>query len=86
MDKKLQQTKGKVFTGVVVSTKMNKTVIVSVTTVTRHPLYNKGVKHTVRHAAHVEGIDVSVGDTVHIKETKPISKTKHFIVLGKITK
>ena len=73
----------KEFTGKVVSIKMKHTVIVEVEHLTQHPLYKKTVRRTKHFAAHYEGNELSVGNTVTIAETKPISKTKHFIVVGK---
>lgn len=73
----------KEFTGKVVSTKMKNTIVVEVEHQTRHPLYKKTVKRTKNFAAHYEGNEIKVGDTVTVAETKPISKTKHFIVVGK---
>jgi small subunit ribosomal protein S17 len=78
--------KQKEFTGIVISTSMTNTVVVSVERLTRHPMYRKSVKRTKHFVAHVEGIELVVGDWVRIGETKPMSKTKHFIVLGKTTK
>ena len=76
--------KGKTFTGVVKSTKMNKTIIVEVIQLWRHPLYKKAVRRTRRFAAHNEIAGIAVGDHVTISETKPISKTKHFRIIEKI--
>jgi small subunit ribosomal protein S17 len=73
-------------TGIVKSIKMNKTVIVAVTTMTRHPLYKKAVKHTSRFAVHNEGHDIAVGDSVRILQTRPISKTKHYKIIEKVGK
>ncbi len=78
--------KPKEFTGKIVSTKMKNTVVVEVERLTRHPLYRKAVRRTRHFVAHNETIAVEVGDLVKIAETKPISKTKHFIVLNKMTK
>ncbi|MBI5619421.1 30S ribosomal protein S17 [Candidatus Gottesmanbacteria bacterium] len=72
------------FIGTVVSTSMTKTVTVAVTHVRRHPLYKKQVRRTRRYAAHNESMALSVGDTVRIVSTRPVSKTKHFIVKEKI--
>lgn len=77
-------TKGKIFGGVVVSAKTPKTVIVAVISSHRHPLYKKAVRTTRRFAAHNETLALIIGDKVRIKETKPISKTKHFMVLDKV--
>lgn len=71
----------KTLTGVVVSTKNEKTIVVKVDRIYRHPLYRKVVKKSKKINAHYEGSDIAVGDTVSIKETRPISKNKHFIVL-----
>jgi small subunit ribosomal protein S17 len=76
--------KGQVLEGVVVSAKTPMTVIVGVTTSHRHPLYKKAIKRTKRFAAHYEGMTLEVGKKVMIRETKPISKTKHFIVVEKL--
>lgn len=82
--KSTQNTNGKKFTGKVVSAKSLKTVIVAFQTVTRHPLYKKAIRRTRRIAVHNESFDLSVGDSVRIGETRPLSRTKHFIVLEKI--
>lgn len=84
MDKKIKIDR--TVTGVVMSTKMNNTIIVAVTTMTRHPLYRKAVKHTSRFAVHNEGHDVAVGDKVRIMQIRPMSKTKHYTVVEKIGK
>jgi small subunit ribosomal protein S17 len=76
----------KTVSGKVVSTKMKDTVIVAVVTMTRHELYNKAMKRTKRFAAHIEGIEVAVGDMVSMTEIKPMSKTKHYKVIEKISK
>ncbi len=78
--------KRKEFKGKVVSTKMKNTVVVEVEHETRHPLYKKTVKRTKNFVAHVEGLELTEGEYVNIAETKPISKTKHFLVIGKTNK
>ena len=70
--------------GKVVSTKMAKTVIVEVVRTHAHWLYKKTMGKTHRFAAPNEIADVKVGDTVKMKETRPISKQKHFIVVEKV--
>ena len=65
-------------TGKVVSDKTDKTITVLVETYKRHPLYNKRVKYSKKYAAHDEKNQASIGDTVRIRATKPISKTKKF--------
>lgn len=69
----------KLFTGVVTSTKMNKTVVVAVETVKSHPLYDKKVKTTKKFMAHNE-LEVSEGGLVVIQESKPFSKNVKFVV------
>ncbi len=74
----------KKFTGKVVSTKMDKTVIVAVERKLRHPLYKKIINRRKKIKAHNENLRLEVGDMVEIKETRPISKDKHFAVVGKV--
>lgn len=66
--------------GVVVSDKMQKTVVVAVETIRHHPLYKKAVKRIKRFKAHVESGVCKVGDQVRIVECRPISKEKHWRV------
>ncbi len=73
---KTQNTGKKVFTGVVVSDKMDKTVVVKITTKKLHPLYKKYVTSSVKYKAHDEQNDAHIGDTVSIKECRPVSKDK----------
>ena len=63
-------------TGMVVSDKMDKTVVVAVIDNVRHPLYKKIVKRTVKFKAHDEQNACGIGDSVMIMETRPISKDK----------
>ena len=62
--------------GIVVSDKMDKTVVVSVVEKYKHPLYKKTVKRVKRFKAHDEANECGIGDTVEITETRPISKDK----------
>ncbi|HXF56980.1 MAG TPA: 30S ribosomal protein S17 [Actinomycetota bacterium] len=71
----------KVRTGVVVSDKMDKTVVVKVTSVVRHPLYGKTVRRSKKFKAHDEGNQARQGDVVRIMETRPLSKTKRWRVV-----
>ncbi len=64
--------------GKVVSDKNDKTITVLVETYKRHPLYNKRVKYSKKYAAHDEKNKANIGDTVKIRLTKPISKTKKY--------
>ncbi|MDH5589007.1 MAG: 30S ribosomal protein S17 [Gemmatimonadota bacterium] len=71
----------KVRTGVVVSNKGDKTVIVQVERRLPHPLYGKQVTRTKKYHAHDEKNEYLVGDVVRIQETRPLSKTKRWRVL-----
>ncbi|MFH0750073.1 MAG: 30S ribosomal protein S17 [Candidatus Gottesmanbacteria bacterium] len=73
-------SKGKEFTGKIVSKKMNKTVVVEITHMQRHPLYRKATRITKRFLVHAEQDTYAIGDTVTIIETRPISRLKHFMV------
>ena len=65
-------------TGVVVSDKMDKTIVVAVRDNVKHPLYNKIVKKTYKLKAHDEKNDAKIGDTVRVMETRPLSKDKRW--------
>lgn len=75
----------KELTGTVVSTKMAKTAVVSVVRKVRHPLYLKTIRKTKRYKAHVDQVSVANGDMVVIREVRPISKDKHFMVVANMT-
>ncbi len=81
----MEQRKGKIIRGTVVSMKMQKTVVVEVVRIFRHPKYKKQVKRTRRFFAHNPALTLSVGDVIYIQETKPISKRTHFIVREKVS-
>ena len=68
----------KVRTGKVVSDKMQKTITVAVEDHVKHPLYNKIVKRTYKLKAHDEQNECSIGDTVKVMETRPLSKDKRW--------
>lgn len=68
-------------TGVVVSDKMDKTVVVAVGSVSRHPLYGRTVRRTKRYKAHDENNQVKTGDRVVIAESRPLSKEKRWSVV-----
>ncbi len=72
--------------GKVVSDKTNKTITVLVETHKRHPLYGKRVKYSKKYTAHDENNEAKVGDTVKIRMTKPISKTKRYELVSVIEK
>ncbi|MBQ6830454.1 MAG: 30S ribosomal protein S17 [Clostridia bacterium] len=68
----------KVRTGMVVSDKMDKTIVVAIEDNVRHPLYKKIVKHTIKLKAHDENNECRVGDRVEVMETRPLSKDKRW--------
>lgn len=76
-----QRRKRKKLLGEVVSDKMEKTVVVAVTRLVRHPLYEKVMKRTKKFHAHDEGNECRVGDIVEIMETRPLSKMKGWRVV-----
>jgi small subunit ribosomal protein S17 len=71
----------KVYTGTVVSNKMDKTVVVAVTRLFQHPVYKKTVKRVTKFKAHDEKDKCQIGDIVKIIETKPLSKEKRWVVI-----
>jgi small subunit ribosomal protein S17 len=76
----------KMRTGVVVSDRMDKTVIVRMESQKRHPLYGKTVRRTSRLAAHDEANEAHVGDVVRLMETRPLSKSKRWRVVEIVEK
>lgn len=72
---------GKTFEGVVVKTAMKDTATVSVERYVQHPKYKKFMRLSKKFLVHDEGNTVAVGDKVTIRETRPISKRKHFIIV-----
>lgn len=66
----------------VVSNKMNKTVVVKVERSFRHPTYGKVVTRAKKYYAHHEGEPLNVGDVVDIRETRPLSKLKRWLVVA----
>lgn len=76
----------KIRNGRVISDKMDKTIVVAVETLVRHPLYGRIVRRTTKFKAHDENNECGVGDNVEIMETKPISKEKRWRVLRVVEK
>ena len=72
--------------GVVVSDKMDKTVVVAIEDNVKHPVYSKIIKHTLKVHAHDEKNECGVGDRVEVMETRPLSKTKRWRVTEIIEK
>jgi small subunit ribosomal protein S17 len=65
-------------TGIVVSNKMDKSIIVQIERRFKHPMYGKFIKKTNKFVAHDENNDCNIGDTVRIMETRPLSKNKNW--------
>ena len=72
--------------GKVVSDKMDKTIVVAVEDIVRHPLYNKIVKRTYKLKAHDENNECAVGDKVKVMETRPISRDKRWRLVSIVEK
>ncbi len=75
----------RILTGSVVSDKTDKTVTVLVERRVKHPLYGKIIKRSKKYHAHDEANEYNEGDTVRIEETKPISKTKTWKVIDRVS-
>lgn len=76
-----ERGKRKVLTGKVVSNKMEKTVVVAVETLVRHPLYQRIIRRTQKFKAHDENNSCRIGDKVKLMETRPLSKEKRWRVI-----
>ncbi len=74
MERKLRKTR----TGLVVSNKMDKSIVVAVERKVKHPIYGKFVNKTTKFMAHDESNTCGIGDTVLIMETRPLSKNKNW--------
>ncbi len=75
----------RILQGVVVSDKQEKTVVVKVERQVMHPVYKKFIKKSKKYQAHDENNQFKIGDEVRIEESKPISKTKSWVVLNNNT-
>ncbi len=80
------QGRRKTKVGRVVSDKMEKTIVVSVERLTRHPLYKRVIRVTTKFAAHDELNQARVGDTVLIEESRPLSRTKRWRLVEVISR
>ena len=76
----------KIRTGVVSSNKMDKTITVVVERKVKHPIYGKFVKKSTKFHAHDEKNECSIGDTVKIMESRPLSKTKRWRLVEVVEK
>jgi len=77
-EQKVERNKRKVLSATVVSSKMDKTIVVKVTRSAAHPLYRKVVKFTSKCYVHDDKNEAQVGDVVEIMETRPLSKLKRW--------
>ncbi|MCR5182982.1 MAG: 30S ribosomal protein S17 [Clostridia bacterium] len=82
VDRNARKTK----VGIVVSDKMDKTIVVAMEDFIRHPLYGKAVKRTKKVKAHDENNECQIGDKVRIMETRPLSKDKRWRLVSIIEK
>jgi small subunit ribosomal protein S17 len=80
------QNKRKTKAGRVVSDKMDKTIVVSVERLARHPLYKRVIRLTTKFKAHDEANEAHVGDTVLIEESRPLSATKRWRLVSVLQK
>lgn len=76
----------RVLRGTVVSTKMQDTITVAVERYVKHPKYKKYMRRTKKYLVHDKGNTAVTGDTVEIRETRPLSRRKRFELLANITK
>ncbi|EKD86499.1 MAG: hypothetical protein ACD_37C00267G0003 [uncultured bacterium] len=79
-------TKKLMLVGKVISNKMEKTIIVSVDRLYKHPVVKKYIKRTSKYAVHDEKNSAKIGDVVQIMESRPISKTKRWMLDSVVTK
>ena len=82
MERNLRKTR----VGIVVSDKMDKTIVVAVETKIKHPLYKKYIKRTKKLKAHDELNQCGIGDKVEVMETRPLSKDKNWRLISIIEK
>ena len=80
------QGKRKTMVGRVVSDKMDKTIVVSVERLARHPLYKRVIRLTTKFKAHDEANEAHVGDTVLIEESRPLSATKRWRLVSVVAR
>ena len=78
----MKTTNPRILTGVVTSNKADKTITVKIERKVKHPLYGKVVKRASKVHAHDENNSASIGDIVSVKECRPISKTKTWVLVS----
>ena len=76
----MKEKNTKELVGKVVSDKNDKTITILVETYRKHPLYGKRVRHTKKYCVHDEKNEAKIGDIVRVVETRPLSKTKKFVL------
>ena len=81
-----ERTLRKTRVGMVVSSKMDKTVVIAIEDNVKHPVYGKIIKHTLKVHAHDENNECGIGDKVSVMETRPLSKTKRWRLVSIIEK
>lgn len=74
----MERNQRKTIVGIVVSDKMDKSIVVEVKTMSEDPLYGKKLRRTIKFKAHDENNEANVGDKVRIMETRKLSKTKNW--------
>lgn len=74
----MERSNRRTIAGIVVSDKMDKTIVVEVSSMVKHPIYKKMLKRSDRVKAHDENNQAKIGDRVLLMETRPLSKDKHF--------
>ena len=77
----MESTNPRILTGVVISDKADKTITVKVERKVKHPIYGKVIKRSTKVHAHDENNDAVIGDVVSVKECRPISKLKTWILI-----
>lgn len=82
----MERNNRKTKVGIVVSDKMEKTIVVAVATKIRHPLYGKTINRTTKFKAHDENNEAQAGDKVMIMETRPLSKDKNWRLIEIVEK
>ena len=82
----VERNRRKTRVGMVVSDKMDKTIVVAIKDNVRHPLYKKIIKRTIKLKAHDENNSCGIGDKVEIMETRPLSKDKRWRLVNIIEK
>ena len=82
----VERNRRKTKVGVVVSDKMDKTIVVAIEDFVRHSLYGKAVKRTKKVKAHDENNECGIGDVVEIRECRPLSKTKSWTLVRVVEK